>query len=37
MYRYGNVSWMQTAFVDFVENSYQKVKAEVVPPELSAL
>lgn len=37
MYRYEGTSWQQTAFVEFVENNYQNSKAEVVPPEVSAL
>ena len=37
MYRYENTSWKQTAFVEFIENDYQKVKAEIVPPESNAL
>jgi hypothetical protein len=37
MYRYESTSWKQTAFADFIENDYQKVKAEIVPPEPSAL
>ena len=36
MYRYENPSWKQTAFADFIENDYQKVKAEIVPREASA-
>jgi len=36
MYRYENTSWKQTAFIDFIENDYKKVKAEIVPPEASA-
>lgn len=36
MYRYEGTSWQQTAFVEFIENNYQKTKAETVPPELSA-
>jgi hypothetical protein len=37
MYRYESTSWKQTAFIDFIENDYQKVKPEIVPPETSAL
>jgi hypothetical protein len=37
MYRYESTSWKQKAFVDFIENDYQKIKAEIVPPEISAL
>jgi hypothetical protein len=37
MYRYEGSSWKQTAFVDFLEKDYQKVKAEIIPPEASAL
>ncbi|CAF2643915.1 unnamed protein product [Rotaria sp. Silwood2] len=36
MYRYESASWKQTAFVEFIENGYQKVKAEQVPVEPSA-
>jgi hypothetical protein len=37
MYRYESTSWKQSSFVDFLENDYQKVKGETVPPEPSAL
>jgi hypothetical protein len=37
MYRYESTSWKQTSFIDFIENGYQKVKAEIVPPEANAL
>jgi len=36
MYRYESTSWKQTAFIEFIENDYQKVKPEIVPPEASA-
>lgn len=37
MYRYEGTSWKQTTFVDFLDHGYEKVKAELVPPEPSAL
>jgi hypothetical protein len=37
MYRYESSSWKQTAFVEFIENGYQKIKGELVPPEANAL
>ncbi|CAF1192284.1 unnamed protein product [Rotaria sordida] len=36
MYRYESASWKQTAFVEFIENGYQKVKGEIVPVEPNA-
>jgi hypothetical protein len=37
MYRYESTSWKQAAFIEFVDSGYQQVKAEIVPPEASAL
>ncbi|CAF5138377.1 unnamed protein product, partial [Rotaria sp. Silwood1] len=37
MYRYESASWKQTAFVQFIENGYQNVKAEKVAVEPNAL
>ncbi|CAF1001550.1 unnamed protein product [Adineta steineri] len=36
MYRYESTSWKQSAFTEFLESDYQKVKAEIIPPEPSA-
>ena len=37
MYRYESTSWKESAFVEFLERGYDKVKAEPVPPEASGL
>lgn len=37
MYRYESTSWKQSSFTEFIENDYQKVKGEIVPPEVNTL